>query len=121
MPHLQTYASFKLWIAGCSTGEEAYSLAILLREEGLLERSLIYATDINPASLDKARQGIFALHSIHRNTANYQQAGGQRAFSEYYTAAYDAAIIAKTLRDNLIVADHSLTTDRVFTRTQLGQ
>ena len=119
VPHLQTYASLKLWIAGCSTGEEAYSLAILLREEGLLERSLIYATDINPASLDKARQGIFALHSIHRHTVNYQQSGGKRAFSDYYTAAYDAAIFDKTLRDNIIFADHSLATDSVFSETQL--
>ena len=95
VPHLQTYASLKIWIAGCSTGEEVYSLAILLREEGLLERSLIYATDINPASLEKARQGIFALGSIKGHTANYQQAGGKRAFSDYYTAAYEAAISTK--------------------------
>ena len=119
VPHLQTYASLKIWIAGCSTGEEVYSLAILLREEGLLERSLIYATDINPASLEKARQGIFALGSIKGHTANYQQAGGKRAFSDYYTAAYEAAIFDKTLRENITFADHSLATDSVFSETQL--
>ncbi len=119
VPHLQTYASLKIWIAGCSTGEEVYSLAILLREEGLLERSLIYATDINPVSLDKARQGIFALDTIRRHTANYQQAGGKRAFSDYYTAAYESAILDKTLRENITFADHSLATDSVFSETQL--
>ena len=119
MPHLQTYASLKIWIAGCSTGEEVYSLAILLREEGLLERSLIYATDINPVSLEKARQGIFALGSIKGHTANYQQAGGQWAFSDYYTAAYESAVFDKTLRENITFADHSLATDSVFSETQL--
>lgn len=119
IPHLRTYASLKVWIAGCSTGEEVYSLAILLREEGLLERSLIYATDINPASLDKARQGIFPLNSIRGFTANYQQSGGQRAFADYYTAAYDAAIFDKSLRENIVFADHSLATDSVFSETQL--
>ncbi len=118
-PYLRTYASIKVWIAGCSTGEEVYSLAILLREEGLLERSLIYATDINPASLEKARQGIFALHSIQGYTASYQQSGGRRAFTDYYTAAYDAAIFDKSLRENITFADHSLATDSVFSETQL--
>ncbi|MFZ3140269.1 CheR family methyltransferase [Polaromonas sp.] len=118
-PYLRTYASIKVWIAGCSTGEEVYSLAILLREEGLLERSLIYATDINPASLDKARQGIFPLGSIRGYTANYQQSGGRQAFADYYTAAYDAAIFDKSLRENITFADHSLATDSVFSETQL--
>lgn len=119
IPLLQTYPSIKIWIAGCSTGEEAYSLAILLREEGLLERTLIYATDINARSLDKARQGIFSLGSIKDHTANYQKAGGKQAFSDYYTAAYDAAIFDKSLRENIIFADHSLATDSVFSETQL--
>ncbi|MEO5659725.1 MAG: protein-glutamate O-methyltransferase CheR [Polaromonas sp.] len=119
VPHLRTYASIKVWIAGCSTGEEVYSLAILLKEEGLLERSLIYATDINPASLDKARQGIFPVDSISGYTDNYQKAGGRHAFSDYYTAAYDAAIFDKSLRDNIVFADHSLATDSVFSETQL--
>ena len=119
VPVLRTYPSLKIWIAGCSTGEEVYSLAILLKEEGLLDRSLIYATDINPQSLAKARQGIFSLASIQGHTANYQAAGGQQAFSDYYTAAYDAAIFDKSLRDNITFADHSLATDSVFSETQL--
>jgi chemotaxis protein methyltransferase CheR len=119
IPVLQTYPSIKVWVAGCSTGEEVYSLAILLREEGLLERALIYATDINPASLDKARQGIFALDAVRGFTANYQRAGGRCAFSDYYTAAYDAARFDPALRANVIFADHSLATDSVFAETQL--
>lgn len=119
VPVLRTYASFKVWIAGCSTGEEVYSLAILLKEEGLLDRALIYATDINPASLEKARQGIFSLSSIQGHTVNYQKAGGLRAFSDYYTAAYNAAIFDKSLRENITFADHSLATDSVFSETQL--
>ncbi len=119
MPVLRTYPSLKIWVAGCSTGEEVYSLAILLKEEGLLARSLIYATDINPKSLAKARQGIFSLASIQGHTANYQAAGGLQAFSDYYTAAYDAAIFDKSLRDNVTFADHSLATDSVFSETQL--
>jgi chemotaxis protein methyltransferase CheR len=119
IPVLRTYPSFKVWIAGCSTGEEVYSLAILLREEGLLEKSLIYATDINPVALDKARRGIFTLTSIKGHTANYQQAGGRQAFSDYYSAAYDAAIFDPTLRTNVTFSDHSLATDSVFSETQL--
>lgn len=119
IPRLATYPSIKVWIAGCSTGEEVYSLAILLREEGLLERSLIYATDINPTSLEKARQGIFPLASIKNHTNNYQRAGGKKAFSDYYTAAYNAAVFDKTLRESITFADHSLATDSVFSETQL--
>ncbi|WP_298931422.1 protein-glutamate O-methyltransferase CheR [uncultured Ramlibacter sp.] len=119
VPVLRTYPSFKVWIAGCSTGEEVYSLAILLREEGLLARSLIYATDINPASLDKARQGIFALDRMQAYTANYHKAGGQASFSDYYTAAYDGALFDRSLAANVTFADHSLSTDSVFSETQL--
>lgn len=119
IPRLLTYPSLKIWIAGCSTGEEAYSLAILLREESLLERTRIYATDINAKSLGKARQGIFSLGSIQGHTANYQQAGGKQAFSEYYTAAYDSAIFDKSLSENITFADHSLATDSVFSETQM--
>lgn len=119
VPVLQTYPSLKIWIAGSSTGEEVYSLAILLREEGLLERSLIYATDINARALDKARQGIFPAGGLQGYTANYQKAGGKQAFCDYYTAAYDAVIFDKTLTDNITFADHSLATDSVFSETQL--
>ncbi|RZL65726.1 MAG: protein-glutamate O-methyltransferase CheR [Variovorax sp.] len=118
IPVLQTYASIKIWVAGCSTGEEVFSLAILLREEGLLERSQIYATDINPASLEKARSGIFALDALRTYTANYQRAGGVRAFSDYYTAAYDAVRFDPSLCANVVFADHSLATDSVFAETQ---
>ncbi len=119
VPVLQTYPSVKVWVAGCSTGEEAWSLAILLREEGLLERTQIYATDINPASLDKARQGIFPMDAVRGYTANYQRAGGRQAFSDYYTAAYDAARFDPSLCANAVFADHSLATDSVFAETQL--
>jgi chemotaxis protein methyltransferase CheR len=119
IPRLHTYPSIKVWIAGCSTGEEVYSLAIVLKEEGLLERTQIYATDINPNALDKARQGIVPVGSIKSHTANYQKSGGKQAFSDYYCAAYDAAILDKSLRENITFADHSLATDSVFSETQL--
>lgn len=119
LPVLQTYPSLKVWIAGCSTGEEVYSLAVLLKEEGLLERTLIYATDINPRALEKARQGIFSLDGIRAHTGNYQQAGGRRSFSDYYSAAYGAAIFDRSLVENVTFADHSLATDSVFSETQL--
>jgi len=119
VPLLRTYPSLKIWVAGCSTGEEVYSLAILLREEGLLERTQIYATDINPVSLDKARQGIFPMEAVRNYTANYQRAGGKQAFSDYYTAAYDAARFDPSLCASAIFADHSLATDSVFAETHL--
>ena len=119
IPVLQTYPSIKVWIAGCSTGEEAYSMAILLLEEKLLDRAIVYATDINHASLDKAREGIFPLDHIRDFTRNYQQAGGQRSFGEYYTAAYGGALFDKRLRDSITFADHSLATDNVFAETHL--
>lgn len=118
VPVLRTYASLKVWVAGCSTGEEPYSLAILLLEEGLLERTILYATDINHASLEKARQGIFALEAMQAFTRNYQEAGGTRSFSDYYTAAYGGAVFDRRLRDAITFADHSLATDSVFSETQ---
>ena len=119
VPHLHTYPSLKIWIAGCSTGEELYSMAILLREEGLLERSIIYATDINPVSLERARKGVFPLERMRAYTANYQQAGGRAAFSDYYTAAYGGALFDRSLIENVSFADHSLATDSVFSETHL--
>jgi chemotaxis protein methyltransferase CheR len=119
VPLLKTYPSLKIWIAGCSTGEEVYSMAILLREEGLLDRTIIYATDINPASLEKAKQGIYSMDNVRTYNENYLKAGGKRLFSEYYTEAYDYAIFDKTLRENVTFADHSLATDSVFSETQL--
>jgi len=117
VPHLRTYPSLKVWVAGCSTGEEVYSLAILLHEEGLLERSTIYATDINPVSLDAARRGVFPLDRMRLFTENYQKSGGKRAFSDYYTAAYGGALFERALVENVTFADHSLSTDSVFSET----
>ena len=117
MPVLRTYPSLKLWVAGCSTGEEVFSLAILLHEEGLLERAIIYATDINPLALEKARLGIFPLANVRAHTANYQEAGGSAAFSDYYRAAYGAVRFDRDLVRNVTFADHSLATDSVFSET----
>lgn len=117
VPHLRTYPSLKIWVAGCSTGEEVYSLAIVLHEEGLLERSMIYATDINPESLDAARRGVFPLERMRLFTENYQKSGGRRAFSDYYTAAYGGALFERALVENVTFADHSLATDSVFSET----
>jgi chemotaxis protein methyltransferase CheR len=117
VPLLKTYPSLKIWIAGCSTGEEVYSMAIMLHEEGLLERSLVYATDINPESLDAARRGVFALDRMRLYTENYQKAGGTRSFSDYYTAAYGGALFDRALVENVTFADHSLATDSVFSET----
>jgi len=117
VPFLKTYPSLKIWVAGCSTGEEVYSMTILLKEEGLLERCLIYATDINPESLEAARRGVFALGRMRLYTENYQKAGGSRAFSDYYTAAYGGALFDRALVRNVTFADHSLATDNVFSET----
>ena len=119
IPVLGTYPSLKIWVAGCSTGEEPYSLAILLHEEGLLERCILYATDINHASLEHARQGIFSLERMQAFTRNYQRAGGTRSFSDYYTAAYGGVLLDRSLRDSITFADHSLATDSVFSETHL--
>jgi chemotaxis protein methyltransferase CheR len=119
VPLLRTYPSLKIWVAGCSSGEEVYSLAILLREEGLLERSLIYATDINPAALKKAEAGVYELDRIAGFTANHQKAGATTSLSDYYTAAYGAAVFDKSLRRHVVFSDHSLATDSVFAEMQL--
>lgn len=116
-PFLKTYPSLKIWVAGCSTGEEVYSLAILLKEEGLLERSIIYATDINPKSLETARRGVYPIDRMRLYTENYQKSGGKAAFSDYYTAAYGGALFERSLIDNVTFADHSLSTDTVFSET----
>jgi chemotaxis protein methyltransferase CheR len=119
VPYLRTYPSLRLWVAGCSTGEEVYSLAILLREEGLLERSLIYATDINPDSLQTAEAGIYQLERIPQFSEAYQRSGGRGSLGDYYTAGYGSAILDKTLREQIVFSDHSLTTDSVFAEVQL--
>jgi chemotaxis protein methyltransferase CheR len=114
VPLLRTYPFIRLWHAGCSTGEEVYSMAILLEEEGLYERARIYATDINEAVVQHARDGIFPLHKMQEYTQNYLRAGGRRSFSEYYTAAYDNALFAPSLRRHVVFAQHNLVTDRSF-------
>ncbi|MCQ4165586.1 CheR family methyltransferase [Tahibacter harae] len=119
VPLLRTYPSLKIWVAGCSTGEEAYSMAILLREEGLLERSLIYATDINPNALRKAEAGIYDAAKVPEYTENHRRSGGRSSLSDYYSAAYGRAILDKSLRRNIVFSDHSLATDSVFAEVQL--
>ena len=114
VPLLRTYPFSRLWVAGCSTGEEVYSLAILLAEEGLAERTRIYATDINEAVLEQARLGVFPLDKMQEYTQNYIRAGGTRAFSEYYVARYDAARFARSLSDSVVFAQHNLASDAAF-------
>jgi chemotaxis protein methyltransferase CheR len=114
VPLLRTYPSLKVWIAGCSTGEEAYSMAILLREEDLLDRTLIYATDINPRALEEAEAGVYAIDRIAGFTENHRQSGAKSSLSDYYTAAYGRAVFDKTLRARIVFSDHSLATDSVF-------
>ncbi|TDR44982.1 CheR-type MCP methyltransferase [Tahibacter aquaticus] len=119
VPLLRTYPSLKIWIAGCSTGEEAYSMAILLREEGLLDRSLIYATDINPNALRRAEAGIYDVAKVPDFTSNHRRSGGRSSLSDYYSAAYDRIILDKSLRKHIVFSDHSLATDSVFAEMQL--
>jgi chemotaxis protein methyltransferase CheR len=119
VPHLLTYPSLKVWIAGCSTGEELHSFAILFREEGLLARTLFYATDINPAALEAARAGVYAMDRIKAFTENHQKSGGKSSLSDYYTAAYGRAVFDKSLRSQVVFSDHSLVTDAVFAEVQL--
>ena len=119
VPLLRTYPSLKVWVAGCSSGEEAYSLAILLREEGLLERALIYATDINPHALAEAEAGVYELERIAGFTDNHHRSGARVSLSDYYTAAYGRAVFDKSLRKHIVFSDHSLATDSVFAEVQL--
>jgi chemotaxis protein methyltransferase CheR len=114
VPHLFSSPFVRIWHAGCSTGEEVYSLAILLMEAGLYERSRIYATDMNAAVVERAKSGIFPLEHMREYTANYLRAGGQAVFSDYYTANYDHAIFKAPLRKNIVFAQHNLVSDGTF-------
>ncbi|HJR66902.1 MAG TPA: protein-glutamate O-methyltransferase CheR [Gemmatimonadaceae bacterium] len=114
VPALRTYPFIRIWHAGCSTGEEAYSMAILLEEEDLYDRARIYATDINEVVIRKAKEGIFPLDRMQEYTQNYLRAGGTRSFSEYYTAMYDGALFAPRLMRNIVFSQHNLVTDRSF-------
>lgn len=118
-PVLKTYPSVNIWIAGCSTGEEIYSLAILLHEADLLERSTIYATDINPEALKSAQQGIYSSSIIPDFVKNYTAAGGQRQPSDYYSTDYDLVRFKSFLKENVVFFEHNLATDEVFVQTHL--
>ncbi|HEY9253998.1 MAG TPA: CheR family methyltransferase [Stenotrophomonas sp.] len=119
IPVLRTYPSCKIWVAGCSTGEEVWSLAILLHEEGLLDRTLIYATDINPEALAAAESGVFNIDRVAQFSRSYQQAGGRASLADYYTSAYNGALFDRRLKRNIVFADHSLATDNVFSEVHL--
>ncbi|MFN7137814.1 MAG: CheR family methyltransferase [Limisphaerales bacterium] len=114
VPHLKTYPSLKVWVAGCSEGEELYSLAILFREEGLESRTIFYATDINSEALRKAEAGVYPLERVPLFTSNHRLSGGKSSLSEYYTAGRKSVILDKTLRQRAVFSDHSLVSDSVF-------
>ena len=119
VPELRTYPSLKIWVPGCSSGEEVYSLAIILREEGLFDRTILYGTDINTEALGRAESGIYPADRMAAFTKNYQLAGGKSSLSDYYTAGYDRAIFDRTLRSQIVFSDHSLATDGVFAEVQV--
>jgi chemotaxis protein methyltransferase CheR len=119
LPLLRTYPFIRIWNAGCSTGEETYSMAILLREAGLLDRARIYATDINDAVLEKARAGAFPLERMQQYTANYLKAGGRAAFSEYYVTRGDEAVFDPSLASKVVFAQHNLVSDSSFNEFNL--
>ncbi|QHT63946.1 protein-glutamate O-methyltransferase CheR [Paenibacillus lycopersici] len=114
VPILRTYPFIRIWHAGCSTGEEVYSMAILLKEEGLYNKTRIYATDMNEYVLETAREGVFPLERMQTFTRNYIEAGGTESFSRYYTAKYDSVLFQSELKSNIVFAQHNLVTDRSF-------
>lgn len=118
VPMLKTWPLIRIWCAGCSGGEEAYSMAILLEEEGVYDRCRIYATDINEAEIRRAREGIFPAAVMQEYTHNYHRAGGERPFSDYYVAAYDHVLMTPKLRRNIIFAPHNLAMDASFNEFQ---
>lgn len=119
LPELSTWPSIKIWVAGCSRGEEVWSMAVLLKEEGLLERSIIYATDINPEALRQAEAGVFPLDRVQLFSSNYLAAGGRGSLSDHYHAAYDGIVFDRQLKRQIVFADHSLATDAVFSEVHL--
>lgn len=114
VPILKTYPNVKIWHAGCASGEEVHSLAILLKEEGLYKKTQIYATDLSEPALKKAKDGVYSMDRIKKYTSNYQKSGGVKSFADYYTANYDAAIFDKALRERVVFARHNLAVDSVF-------
>ncbi|WP_106058798.1 CheR family methyltransferase [Clostridium vincentii] len=119
IPVLKTYPHVKIWHAGCSTGEEVYSMAILLKEEGSYSKTQIYATDFNESVLSKGKEGIYPIDRIKEYTINYQKAGGKESFSDYYIANYDFALLDKALKERIIFAEHNLVNDNVFGEMQM--
>jgi chemotaxis protein methyltransferase CheR len=119
VPFLKTFPFINVWQAGCSTGEEVYSLAILLQEEGLYDRSRIYATDFNDAALEKARARIYPLERVKEYSLNYQNAGGQKSLADYYRAHYQSVVMDASLQDHVTFANHNLATDGVFSEMHL--
>jgi chemotaxis protein methyltransferase CheR len=119
VPFLKTYPFIKIWHAGCATGEEAYSMAIVMLEEGLYDRTTIYATDFNQQVLNEAKEGVFSNALIKEYTTNYQLSGGKESFSNYYTANYDNVIMNQSLKKNIVWANHNLVTDSVFSEVHL--
>ncbi|MDF2477057.1 MAG: protein-glutamate O-methyltransferase CheR [Sphingobacterium sp.] len=118
-PYLATYPHIKLWSAGCSTGEEVYSLAILLKEAGLYQRAFIYGTDINTKVLEKAKRGIYSLIKVKEYSENFIKTEPKSSLSEYYTAMYNAATINNNLKQNILFSQHSLVSDRAFNEFQM--
>ncbi|KFF17825.1 CheR family methyltransferase [Chryseobacterium sp. JM1] len=119
LPQLGTYPLIRIWVAGCSTGEEAYSMAILLKEANLYHKSLIYGTDLNPTVLETARAGVFPLQQMKLYSENYMLSGGKKDFSDYYTANYDSVKFDKSLQEKLILSTHNLVSDSSFNSFQL--
>ncbi|WP_312397366.1 protein-glutamate O-methyltransferase CheR [Chryseobacterium sp.] len=119
LPQLGTYPLIRIWVAGCSTGEEAYSMAILLKEANLYHKSLIYGTDLNPSVLETARAGVFPLQQMKLYSENYIASGGKKDFSDYYTANYDSVRFDKALQEKLILSTHNLVSDSSFNSFQL--
>lgn len=114
LPVLANRPFLKIWHAGCATGEEVYSMAILLYEQGLYDKVKIYATDSNIEVIKKAKKGIYSLDRIREYTTSYQKAGGKGSFADFYTASYDLAIMKNRLKKNIVFADHNLVTDQAF-------
>ncbi len=119
VPDLKTYAHIKIWHAGCSTGEEVYSLAILLQEENMLSKTRIYATDINKNALMTAKQGIYSSKDMEQYARNYLEAGGSGKLSDYYTSKYGSVLFDQSLAKNIVFADHNLVTDGIFAEINL--
>ncbi len=119
IPHLRTFPSLKVWVAGCADGEELYSLAILFQEEGLLDRTLFYATEINRRALARAEAGVYDAEKVSAFSRNYQEAGGQSSLSDYYTAGYGRVVFDRALRTRTVFAEHNLASDQVFSEVHL--